>query len=117
MIFRYLKESNRFSFTADGERHNLALEKILYLESMENYVRIKTPQKAYLVRFTLKEAEQLLANPHFIRNSRSHIINTGHINSIEQDAVKVAGQSLKIGKVYKKFFEDQLASRNMIKNS
>jgi hypothetical protein len=38
------------------------------------------------------------------------VVNTAHIISNGNDSVKVRNQDLKIGKVYKKYVEEQLAS-------
>ncbi|MEM9671230.1 MAG: LytTR family DNA-binding domain-containing protein [Bacteroidota bacterium] len=125
MTYRYLKETPKklvepsdagkdnsvaeyFTFTADGQAYQLPLEAILYLESLENYVKIHTQQKTYVARLPLKEAEQRLPNPLFIRVSRSHILNTSHIHAREPDTLKIGEQRFKIGKVYKKYVEDQL---------
>lgn len=127
MNYRYLKEKpqkpaelraletnqpeiKHFAFTAEGRPHQLPLEKILYLESLENYVKIHTQAKTYVARLPLKEAEQRLPSPLFVRVSRSHILNTSHIHTHEPDYLKIGKQRFKIGKVYKKYVEDQLAS-------
>jgi len=126
MTYRYLKEQSSrptelkevetktteteyFNFTAEGQAYQLPLENILYLESLENYVKIHTREKAYLSRLPLKEAEQRLPSPLFIRVSRSHILNTSHIHTREPDFLEIGEQQFKIGKVYKKYVEDQLA--------
>lgn len=103
-------EATYFTFTSDSQQHSIPFEKILYLESLQNYVRIHTLQKIYLVRLSMKEAEQRLPSPLFIRISRSHILNTSHIHTREQDAIRVGVQNFKIGKVYKKYVEDQLGA-------
>lgn len=100
-----------FEFFAEGEAKQISFEKIIYLESLENYVKIHTSQKFYLVRLPLKEAEQRLPSPHFIRISRSHILNTDHIRTIGQDFLRVGEHDLRIGKVYKKYVADQLLIR------
>jgi ABC-type nickel/cobalt efflux system permease component RcnA len=126
MIYRYLKihrekvpnphsqdqehiGASQFIFMADGKKHLIPYEKILYLESLENYIKVHTPQKSFIVRMPLKEAELELPSPFFLRISRSHIINTQHIESFHQDSLKTGGKVFKVGKVYKKYVEDQLA--------
>lgn len=121
MTYRYLRErpkkpteprateTKHFAFIADGQSHQLPLEKILYLESLENYVKIHTQAKTYVARLSLKEAEQRLPSPLFVRVSRSHILNTSHIHTRDPDFLKIGDQQFKIGKVYRKYVEDQLA--------
>lgn len=126
MIYRYLKDFEHkplsipsstvsdgrvthFTFTINNEKHQVPLNTILYLESLENYIKVHSLQKTYLVRLPLKEAEELLPQPHFIRISRSQIINTEYIQGIKQESLKIREQEFKIGKVYKKYVEEQLA--------
>lgn len=99
-----------FKFTADGIAHNIPIDKILYLESLENYLKVFTTQKSYLVRLSLKEAEEKLSRSEFIRISRSHIVNLRHVTGNGRDSVRLKDQELKIGKVYKRYVEEQLAT-------
>ncbi len=93
----------------DGTLQAIAHDQILYLESLENYVKVVTGSKTYLTRLTMKEAEARLPKPPFLRISRSHLVNTAHIRSTEPDAVHVNGAALRIGKVYKRYVEEWLA--------
>jgi DNA-binding LytR/AlgR family response regulator len=95
-------------FDVDGEEKQIPLDQILYVESLENYVKVNTAQKTHLVRLSMKEAEAKLPKP-FLRISRSHIVNTSRIEAVDQTNVKINGQFFKIGKVYKRYVEEQLA--------
>lgn len=99
-----------FSCSVDGVRHNIPHQEIHYVESLENYVRIITAaNKPMIVRLSLKETEQRLPVPPFIRISRSCIVNTQHIKIINSDTVTVHGKELKVGKVFKKYVEKFLS--------
>ncbi|GAB3176059.1 LytR/AlgR family response regulator transcription factor [Telluribacter humicola] len=126
VIFRYLKErpgaahpqplqeqvpledTGYLSCSIDGEKQRIPYLEIRYLESLENYVKIHTLHKIHLVRMSMKEAEERLPRPRFLRISRSHIINTSHITSLAQDSLQLGSHTFRIGKVYKKYVEDQL---------
>jgi len=45
-------------------------------------VKVITARKTHLVRLSLKEAESKLPKPQFLRISRSHIINTFCVQTI-----------------------------------
>ena len=96
-----------FHFSEDGVKHQLPVENILWIESLENYVKIITAQKTYLARLSMKEAEETLPKPVFIRISRSCIVNARHVSQVDNDSITVRNQQLKIGKVFKKYFEEQ----------
>lgn len=127
VIYRYLKElpertlsvtamkaatpagSTYFSFTLDGEKHNIPYTEIIYLESFENYIKMHTPHRIYLVRLSMKEAEGRLPSPLFLRISRSNIINSTFITATAQDSLQLGTHHFKIGKVYKKYVEEQVS--------
>jgi hypothetical protein len=101
-----VREPAFFQCVTDGTPQAIAHDQILYLESLENYVKVITGAKTYLTRLTMKEAEARLPKPPFLRISRSHLVNTAHIRSTEPDAVHVGGATLRIGKVYKRYVEE-----------
>jgi hypothetical protein len=98
---------HHFICTIDGIRKTIPCQEISFIESLENYIRIHGTQKKYLVRLTLKEAEERLPRS-FIRISRSHIVNAAHITGQEGEIIQINELNFRIGKVYKRFVEDQL---------
>ena len=103
--------ATHFNFIADGVEKQIPLQEVLYVESMENYVKLFSSQKKiHLVRISLKEAELKLSKPGFLRISRSHIINTSFVESFDQNNIQISGKLFKIGKVYKRYVEEQLNS-------
>lgn len=103
------EETGYFSCMVDGVRQTIAYADILYVESLENYLKIFTKQKVYITRLTLKEAEERLPRRQFIRISRSSIINRTHIDRKDADAIWIGTKELRIGKVYKRYVAEQFA--------
>ncbi len=99
--------TDNFSCTVDGVRQVIAHTDIRYLESLENYVKIFTKSKTYITRMTLKEAEDRLPKRLFVRISRSSIVNTAHVDTIESDTLRIGTKELRIGKVYKRYVAEQ----------
>lgn len=96
----YLKQNH--VFIKDGYKFiKILLNDILYISSEDNYVRIITTQKIFLVRHTLTKTIEILKSNFFIRIHRSHCINSNHIDSFTENEVMINGQSLPIGRVYK----------------
>jgi hypothetical protein len=98
-----------FSCIVDGETCTIPTPDIQYLESLQNYLKVITARKVYVTRLTLKEAEARLPKRQFLRISRSYIVNVARIDSMEPDAMTVNGKALRIGKVYKRYVEEQTA--------
>lgn len=58
---------------------------IRYIEADGNYLKVHTPEKAYLIRYTLQSIEEQLNNEIFLRIHRSLLINTHFIREVKYD--------------------------------
>ncbi|MBH8558793.1 LytR/AlgR family response regulator transcription factor [Hymenobacter negativus] len=79
---------------------------VLYVEALSDYVNIVTPKHKYIVYTTLKALEnRLAAFPNFMRVHRSYLLNTQHIESIEDNTANLSGgHFVPIGKSYQEAF-------------
>lgn len=96
----YLKQNH--VFIKDGYKFiKLLLNDILYLSAEDNYVKIVTEQKSFLVRNTLTKTIEILQKNFFVRIHRSFCVNTNHIDSFTEHEVVVKGTPISIGRNYK----------------
>ncbi|GAB3878111.1 LytTR family DNA-binding domain-containing protein [Hymenobacter segetis] len=81
-------------------------DEVLYVEALSDYVNIVTPKHKYIVYTTLKALENRLASfPNFMRVHRSYLLNTQHIESIEDNTANLSGgHFVPIGKSYQEAF-------------
>ena len=81
-------------------------DEVLYVEALSDYVNIVTPKHKYIVYTTLKALETRLATfPNFLRVHRSYLLNTQHIESIEDNTANLRGGCfVPIGKSYQEGF-------------
>jgi DNA-binding LytR/AlgR family response regulator len=79
---------------------------VLYVEALSDYVNIVTPKHKYIVYTTLKALETRLGSfPNFMRVHRSYLLNTQHIESIEDNTANLSGgHFVPIGKSYQEAF-------------
>jgi DNA-binding LytR/AlgR family response regulator len=76
---------------------NIKFEKILFIQSNDNYVSIQlTEEKPLIVRSTLSEMLEKLPLNEFTRINRSVIINHSFIQKIKPDQIMVAGTTFTI---------------------
>lgn len=61
----------------------IPINQIIYIESAENYVKIKTADGSYLKEQTMKYFESSLPQEMFLRLHRSYIVNINYLKSIE----------------------------------
>lgn len=85
-------------------------DEVLYVEALSDYVNIVTDKHKYIVYTTLKALETRLA-PYlnFVRVHRSYLLNTQHIESIEDNTANLhGGHFVPIGKSYQEGFYKSL---------
>lgn len=85
-----------------GQQHRINCKDILYVESIKDYINIKTAEQEYIVLDTLKSMEQQLPEQSFVRIHKSFIINVDRINYVAgKKAVLVSGHEIPVGESYR----------------
>ncbi|MEN4762592.1 LytTR family DNA-binding domain-containing protein [Chryseobacterium sp. C39-AII1] len=96
------KEDAHFFAKSSGQQHRINFEEILYVESIKDYVNIKTSEQEYIVLDTLKSMEQQLPESSFARIHKSFIINLNQIKNVSTKKVTlVSEQEIPIGESYR----------------
>lgn len=109
---KLIKESrklidNRLVVKADGSVHLLPLEKIIWIEAYDYYVKIHVKDHTFVVRDSMKQMEEILPDPQFLRIQKSSIINTSHIAEInsslqgDYEVILRGSGHLKVSRNYK----------------
>jgi DNA-binding LytR/AlgR family response regulator len=88
--------------------------KILYIESIGNYIGITTEQKKILAYLTLKAIESQLPAKEFIKPHQSFLVNFSKVESIEGNQMKVRDKMLPISRNYRDTVM-QLVEKRMLK--
>jgi DNA-binding LytR/AlgR family response regulator len=107
--WKQLAETNNPStirIRIDGVMTELLADDIHYTESLGNYIKLVCSSKTHLVLMPTRELEELLPVGKFVRIHKSYIVNAGKIGSTSYDSVTVNGNTLPVGKTYKKYFEE-----------
>jgi DNA-binding LytR/AlgR family response regulator len=100
--FKEKKEENPFIFfKSEKKMVKVFLYDILYVESIKDYVKIKTPEKETITHQKISTMNESLPNKSFIRIHRSFIINIEKIDCFSATEVEINGESLPIGRSYK----------------
>ncbi len=96
------KEDAHFFVKSSGQQHRVNFEEILYIESIKDYVNIKTSEQEYIVLDTLKSMEQQLPESSFARIHKSFIINLNQIKNVSTKKVTlISEQQIPIGESYR----------------
>lgn len=96
------KEGSHFFVKSSGRQHRIGFEDILYVESIKDYVNIRTNEQEYIVLDTLKSMEQQLPESSFVRIHKSFIINLNRIKEVAARKIILAsGKEIPIGESYR----------------
>ena len=100
-------------FKADYRTVSIDVRKILYVESMSEYVKIflVDAEAPVVVLYSLKNLIEQLPADRFMRIHRSYIIALGHIAEASRTSVRLDnGKTLPVGELYRPAFSAYLAS-------
>lgn len=85
---------------ADRKNHQVKLDDIIYLESLNDYVKIHTTEQTITTRETISSFEESLPET-FVRIHRSYIVNQDYIEKFNTTSVTVKDTELPISRTYK----------------
>lgn len=92
--------------TADERQYEVAVSDVFYIESVDNRNFIYTKDKVYETRQKLYELEDALSEKHFLRVSKSVLLNLMKVSSIKPalnsrfTAVLFSGEQVVISRKY-----------------
>ncbi len=73
-------------------------EDILYVESMQNYLKLYFKDKSYVIHQTMTSLEEILPKDAFFRIHKSYLVNISHIDMVSGGRVFVGGTELPLSK-------------------
>ncbi|MDH6342643.1 DNA-binding LytR/AlgR family response regulator [Parabacteroides sp. PFB2-12] len=76
----------------------ISWEDILYVESMQNYLKLQFKDKSFVIHQTMSSLEEMLPRDAFFRIHKSFLVNVAHIELISGGRVFVNGKELPLSK-------------------
>ncbi len=102
-------------FVKQGNKYTRVLKQdILYVEGMQNYVKIHCVDKVIVVHQTMTALEQMLPVVSFFRIHRSFIVNTSCISAVFGNKVDVRGNELPLSPARKEELLRRLIDKNLL---
>lgn len=114
-IVSFIKSrQGQLSGNLDGGTYEIPIMDVLYIESVDNRTFLYTEKQSYETKQRIYELEELLKRRHFIRISKSSIINLLKIKSIRPalngrfSAILCNGEEIIISRKYVADFKNTL---------
>jgi len=92
------KQKDHIFFKVDKKLVSVKLDDILYIESLKDYVRVKTAAESFIVYQTMNSLQEKLPESNFFRIQKSYIVALNKIKSIEGNMVEVACEKIPISR-------------------
>lgn len=95
-------------FKSNKKMIKVFFKDILWIESLKDYVKIKTADQIIVSYDRISYLEEKLPDDLFIRIHRSFIVGLNHIQAFSATSIQVHGTELPIGRLYKNAVLKQL---------
>ncbi|MDH6313725.1 DNA-binding LytR/AlgR family response regulator [Parabacteroides sp. PFB2-10] len=92
----------------------IAWEEILYVEGMQNYLKLQFKEKHYVIHQTMSSIEEMLPRDAFFRIHKSFLVNVAHIELISGGRVFVNGKELPLSKHRREELFDTVVNKKLI---
>ena len=84
----YIRQGDAFT--------KIAWKEILYVEGMQNYLKLHFKDRTLIIHQTMTSLEEILPQNAFFRIHKSYLINLSHIESIAKGRVFIQGNELPV---------------------
>ena len=98
----------------DGEYRQIALDKILYVSGLKDYVMfyLDGDRKPLITHLTMKSVEEMLPPSRFMRVHRSYIVALDKIRSVDRnDCIYIGDEIIRVTDAFRDTFNQYLQSR------
>ena len=100
-IFSSIEEEIFIYVRAERKMHKISLSEILFIESLDEYVKLHLKNKILITRESISVLEQKLPAERFVRIHRSFLVSIKSVTAIASDGVEIAGKILPFGRAFK----------------
>ncbi len=89
-------------------------KKILFVEAMQNYLKINLINNTFIIHQTMTSLEEMLPKDLFFRIHNSYLVNVNYIDSVSKSRLFVNGNELPISKYRKEKFLESIVYKKLI---
>ena len=100
---------------ADRKFFKIYFKDILYIEGLKDYVVIYTGDNKIITSMNVKTIAAQLPPAIFARVSKSYIVNTLHISSLDNEIIYIQSNEIPLGQSYKEDFLQQYIEGKIVK--
>lgn len=91
-------DDEHFFIKADNKLVKVNYADILYVEALQNYIAVQTPQKKFITYLTFKSVEETLPQHIFLKVHKSYLVSLSRIESIEGNEILIGQHHIPISR-------------------
>jgi len=88
-------------FRSDRKMHKVAMEDIIFIESLKDYIKVVTKSKTIITKQSISSIEERLPKTLFIRIHRSFIVSLNKVQSYTPELIAIGNEELPVSRMYR----------------
>ena len=105
-----------FFIKTSNQLVKVALDDVLFVEALQNYIAVYTKEKKYLTYLTMKSAEEQLPMQRFVKVHKSFLVAADKVDAFEGNEIKIGPHRIPISRqskdeVMEKILQNRLLRR------
>jgi DNA-binding LytR/AlgR family response regulator len=88
-------------FRSDRKMHKVAMEDIIFIESLKDYIKVVTKTKTIVTKQSISSIEERLPRSLFIRIHRSFIVSLNKVQSYTPELIAIGNEELPVSRMYR----------------
>ena len=110
-----IEETTREMYIRQGDAFTqISWKDILYVEGMQNYLKLHFKSKTLIIHQTMTSLEEILPQSAFFRIHKSFLVNLSHIDSIAKGRVFINGKELPVSAQRREELLQTVVYKNLI---
>jgi two-component system LytT family response regulator len=103
-----------FFVKADRKIFKIYFNDILFIEGLKDYVVMHTENQKVITAMNIKTIHEQLPKNRFVRVSKSYIINSMKIDSVDNNTVYIGKSEIPIGNIYRDSFFNEFVNKKIL---
>jgi DNA-binding LytR/AlgR family response regulator len=93
----------------------LAIDDILFVEALQNYIAIYTKDKKYLAYLTMKNAEDQLPGQRFVKVHKSYLVAADKVDALEGNEIRIGQHHIPISRQTKEEVLEKILQNRLLR--
>ncbi|CAD0218267.1 LytR/AlgR family response regulator transcription factor [Chryseobacterium sp. JV274] len=99
---------------AERKMFKLYFKNILFIQGLKDYVIIHTENQKIITAVSIKAIQGQLPKDSFVRVSKSYIVNSKCIDSLDNNTIYIGMNEIPIGNIYRDYFFNEFVTKKIL---